>query len=220
VDNDKITAGPTPVTGRRRKRSTILWFAFLAIGLLMGAVWATGFAVSTSANGADNNAVDVPGTDNVADASASPYAGLVTSPENLTVAWDGLWGVIGQDVAMYEVDLSGEAALDNFYIEVYADPIADDWSVQQYAFHRFDNPATCGAATDLTALVPDESHTMAVTDEDAFVSFDSLPGGAVYCIGIEAIAQADDETGTFLRRPNEAAFPTPTNFTGIVNEQA
>jgi hypothetical protein len=213
------TAGETPVTGRRRKRSTIMWLAFLVIGLAMGSVWATGFSVSGSANGADNAAVDVPGTDNVADASTSPYAGLITNPEDLTVDWNGLWGVVGGDVAMYEVDLSGEAALDNFYVEIYVDSTATDWSVQQYQFHRFDDPATCGAATDLTALAPDESQTMAVTDEDAFVSFDALPGGAVYCFGIEAIAQADNETGTFLRRPDETTFPTPTQFTGIVNEQ-
>jgi len=212
-------AGAAPVPSRRRKRSTLLWFAFLAIGLAMGAVWATGFSVSQSANGADNEAIDVPGTNNVADASPSPYAALITNPEDLTVDWNGLWGFVAQDIAMYQVDLSGQAALDNFYVEIYVDSTDDDWSVQQYAFHRFDNPLDCAAGTDLTSLVPDESLTMAITDEDAFVSFDSLPGGATYCFGIEAIAQADDETGTFLRRPDAGVFPTATQFTGVVNEQ-
>jgi len=87
----------------------VLWFAFLAIGLLLGTVWATGFSVSNSANGADNASNRVDGTAHANPNIPSPYASLVTNPEDLTVDWDGFWGVVGADTAMYEVDLSAAA---------------------------------------------------------------------------------------------------------------
>jgi hypothetical protein len=82
-----ITAG-----GRRSRRRLALWLAFGAVGLSMGAVWATGLA--TFSSGAGTAGVDpivTPGSP----ASATNYLTSAVTPDttNWTVTWNGLWGL-------------------------------------------------------------------------------------------------------------------------------
>ena len=62
---------------------------------------------------------------------------------------------------------------------------------------------------------------MNITSQDAEATFASLPGGAVYCVGVaDATPQANDTNGTFLRRPTGTATPVMPNFIASVNRSA
>jgi len=172
--------------------------------------------VSNSANGADNASVRVDGTPHLNPNIPSPYAGLITNPENLTVDWNGFWGVLNNDTAMYKVDLS-TAAAGTYYSEVLVKTTGTDWDAQQYKFELFMDAATCDAATVLPLATDPEfvqAINMNVTTQDSYVSFANLSNGHVYCIGVRAINPAEDNTGTFLRRPNDATFPTAATLPG------
>jgi hypothetical protein len=216
------TNDPAGAASRTRPGRAALWIGFAITGLLLGSVWATGFSVSNASNGADNASVRVDGTPHANANIASPYASAMTNPEDLTVDWNGFWGVVAADTAMYKVDLSGVAA-GTYYAEVLVKSTDTDWDSQQYKFELFEDAATCDAATALPQSTDPEfveAINMNVTTEDSYVSFDGLANGHVYCIGLRTIDPASDETGTFLRRPNDASFPTATTFTGLVNRSA
>jgi hypothetical protein len=225
VDNSRITQSATgeapAATGRRRRRS-VLWISFLGAGLLLSTVWATGFADSNSTNGADNASVRVDGTPHAAVTVDSPYKTLITNPEDLSVDWNGYWGVLAQNTAMYAIDLSahdgpGGTDVGTYFAEVLVKNTAADWDTQQYKVELFTD-VTCSAAN--LGVASTTFHLLNVTKEDSYVSFPGLTTGHTYCIGVKATPQASEMTATFLRRGDDTVFPTATTFVGVLNRSA
>jgi len=232
VDNSRITQSATgeapAATGRRRRRS-VLWISFLGAGLLLSTVWATGFGTSQSdtSNGTNAASVVVDGTPHTLDYYHSPYEGLVSSPEQLQVGWNGYWGTVLADTSMFKIDMSG-ATVDGagtYYIEVMVkNPIGQNWDAQQYRITLFTDTVCDGTeAVPTSGASFKGDRLLNVTTQDSYVSFQGLTKnttGEVYCVGVHNINPAQDDQGTFLRRPNLAAFPTATLFTALVNRSS
>ena len=196
----------------------VAWAAFGATGILLGSVWAFGFSTSSGTVGTANvDGTLVPGS--AGSTTVSEYVSKVSNPEDLAVSWDGSWGVLADDTSMFMVDLTDFAG-ETFYIEVYSRGVPSGWSTLQLKFANLTHADTtsCTAAADFTGAV--STAVMPITASDAQVTFDNLAGGSVYCIGVDsATPRADDITGTFLRRPDDAA-PNVPSFTAVVNRSA
>lgn len=207
-------------TRRSKRRRTRSWLAFGLVGLIMGAVWAVGFATSTAT-------VDVAGATAAPPIFGSPnpgatpsqYAGLVTENTALTIGFQGSWGKIDADTPMFDVDLTAETG--TYFVVVYIDNNATGWAVLQLEFRQVNK--TCAAAVPADWAAPAATSVMVVETEDAWAVFPSLASGvgADYCIGIQAITpQADDETGTYIRRPSTSSTPTAPVFVALLNRSA
>ena len=201
-------------TRSRRRRRSLTWLAFGLVGLIMGAVWAVGLATSTSAIGSTATATQIFGTAPPA-AGTSQYAGLVTAEAPpLTIAFAGTWGKIDADTPMFEVDLTGQTG--TYFVAVYLNNNVTDWSVLNLKFLQVDTDCT---APDWTT--PAATSVMVVETEDAWAVFPSLAAGATYCFGIEAITpKANDETGTYIRKPSPGSSPTAPVFVAMLNRSA
>ena len=229
---------------RRTRRRLGVWGAFLLVGLLLGTIYATGFATTggrTDALGsrvatANNN---TPGGNR----DTSALATLIRSNGALTYTWTGRWGSVGSFV-MYEADLTSfDDPGDLFFAEVLlTDPQPSGFSDLQLQFRlapdTADTIAGC-ATTDLndTYSRPDNYRVMIFDAEDAQVTFSTLdgadpgtglPGGAKYCIGVFAYtdppSSGKDTGGTFIRKSTTGGtfsdgddYPT---FVGTLNRMA
>jgi hypothetical protein len=215
---EETLAHIAPSNGRTRRR-LIAWAIFGATGVLLGSVWAFGFSTSSGTVGtANTTAALVAGT--AGSTSTSPYAGTITNPEDLAVTWDGNWGVLAADTTMFKVDLLAYPNTQTFFVEVYSRGVPTGWTTLQLKFANLtqDDGLACDATDDFTGAA--STQVMPVTNSDAQVTFSGLAGGKVYCVGIDsATPRADDITGTFLRRPGDAAPDVPS-FTAMVNRSA
>jgi len=202
-------------TRSRRRRRSLTWLAFGLVGLIMGAVWAVGLATSTSALGSTATATQVFGTPPVA-AGTSQYATLVTAKTSLTIAFAGTWGKIDTDTAMFEVNLTAQTG--TYFVALYLDNNATGWSALNLKFLQVD---TACSSADFSS--PIASSVMVVETEDAWAVFPTLAsgGGKTYCFGIEAITpKANDETGTYIRKPSPGSSPTAPVFVALLNRSA
>ena len=199
---------------RRRRRGNRLaaWLVFGLLGLMMGVVWAAGFASSSATVNTAADADPVFGTASSA-APSSEYSGLVAENTALTIDLDGNWGRIAADTPMFDVDLTGVTG--TFFIDVVLANTPDGWSALQLEFVQFNS--TCGAVADWSA--PDATSVMVVETVDSYATFSGLPGGGSACIGIEATAKANDQSGTFIRSA-PGATPTAPEFVAILNRSA
>src|SRR3954447_5078735 len=77
-------------TARRSRRRLAAWLSFAALGVAMGAVWATGFASIGGATGTTNGSPAV--TSGGASAPTDALAGVMAAGSPLTVNWTGRWG--------------------------------------------------------------------------------------------------------------------------------
>lgn len=224
---------------RRRKRTRrrlAAWGAFLLLGLMLGAIYATGFA---TIGGAVGEATD-PETNKSEPALNEDGAELAEQIEpvtaNLSYEWAGRWGSIAS-AAMYEIDLTEFEAAESFFSEVVLlDPPSGFSDLQlQLRIAKLAAPATesC-AANGVTALegTAESNYRVMVFDtDDAQVTFSGMAGGtegldgeAEYCIGIVDYAgppaAGKDEGGTFIRKakagPDASEVEEPT-FVGTLN---
>jgi hypothetical protein len=204
-------------TRSRRRRRSLTWLAFGLVGLIMGAVWAVGLATSTSAIGSTATATQIFGTAPPA-AGTSQYAGLVTAEAPpLTISFAGTWGKIDADTPMFEVNLTAQTG--TYFVAVYLNNNVTDWSVLNLKFLQVDK--TCAAAIPADWASPAATSVMVVETEDAWAVFPSLASGSTYCFGIEAITpKANDETGTYIRKPSPGSSPTAPVFVAMLNRSA
>jgi hypothetical protein len=201
---------PTSTPRSRPRRRLAAWLAFGAIGLATGAVWATGFASFTGANG--TTAVSPAVTKSDAVAEPSLLANTVTADAvPLAYNWVGRWGSIAADKLMFTVDLSTLPAGNDYNVAVLLTntSLLTGWASMQLELERVDIAAsgTCDP-TDFNGAT--NAQLLNFDDEDAGVYWNTLPGNAVYCIGLAA-SPGDDIAGTFLRSAQDAnptAFPT------------
>jgi hypothetical protein len=202
----------------RRRRRTMAWALFGLIGLLMGVIWAVGFATSTAVidGTIEENAAKVFGTPPGA-APTSEYDGLIAADTPLTIGFKGTWGKIPSDTPMFNVDLTGQSA-GTFFTTVYLTNNPTGWSALQIEFRQVN--LACSATTASDWASPDATSVMVVETEDAYATFNSLAPGGDYCIGVQATPKADDPNGTFMRRPSAATNPVAPEFAATLNRSA
>lgn len=191
------------VATRRRRRLT-LWGAFALLGIMLGAVWAAGFASvdgqAGTTQGSDPVALE-PGTD-----SSSTLAGAVTGSGTFDIDWKGRKGAVA-DQNLFEVDLSGKTG--TYFLEVAQTEDLDNagWTTLQLGLRSVAKASGSCADSDMNSSGTDKA--LVVETTDASVTFNGLAGGSKYCVGLPD--GADDANGTFLRRKN-ASPSTPSAY--------
>jgi hypothetical protein len=207
----KGAVSSTPTSSKSRKRLAA-WLAFGAAGLATGAVWASGFATATGANGTTGESPAMAKT--APTPATSALATTVSRVNDLSFDWDGRWGSLAANTIMFKVDLTGSQFNGKTYnvaVLLANTSTLTGWASLQLEFSRADKLAggSCAAA-DLTGSP--HSALLNVDDQDAGVYWNALAGDAVYCVGVEA-STGDDAAGTFLRAAQDTA---PTGFPSFI----
>jgi hypothetical protein len=189
---------------RRSRRRLAAWLGFAAAGIATGAVWATGFASIGGATGTD---VASPVLAPSAPGDVAPdLAAAITPGSAFTVNWSGRWGSVA-DTNFFTVDLSSKPNTEFYNIAFLLtnDISSAGWSSLQLKVEAFDRASGACDPADFDGAQRPE--IMAFEAQDAGVYWNNLPGGDIYCIGINA-SDGQDSAGTFLRRADESADPT------------
>jgi hypothetical protein len=201
-------SSPASSSARRHRRRLTAWAAFGAVGLATGAVWASGFA---SVSGANGTTVISPALTKTAPTPAtSALASKATAVTPLAFDWQGRWGSIAADTVMFKVDLSGAAFAGKTYnLAVLLANTSDmrGWASMQLELERVDVAAS-GSCTASAFDGTQNNQLLNFDDEDAGVYWNAVPGDAVYCLGLAA-SPGDDNAGTFLRAAQDLP---PTHF--------
>ena len=223
TDNLAVQAGDLemsrPTTGNRKGRRRLLtWIAFGLFGLITGVIWAVGIATSSATVDVAGAAAapQVFGTASGA-APASVYVGLVAEDTALTIDFIGSWGVVDADTAMFDVDLSAQSG--TFFTEVYLTNNPTGWAALQLEFRQVNKACTDPTLAAADWASPDAASVMVIESEDAYAIFGSLAGGGNFCLGIQAISKANDQNGTFIRRPSGGS-PVAPAFAAVLNRSA
>ncbi len=203
----------TSTSGRNRRRIAA-WLAFAVLGVSMGAVWATGFASIGGATGTDspNAALVTPSSpgDQVANLS-----GLATAGSAFTVNWAGRWGAVA-DTNFFTVDLSSKPNTETYNIAMLVtnDISSANWTTLQLKVEAVDRASGACVASDFDGTNRPEIMTIDAVDAGAY--WNGLPGGDIYCIGVNA-SDGTDPLGTFIRRADETNDPSvyPTFVTTV-----
>ncbi len=194
----------------RSRRRLAAWLAFGAAGLATGAVWATGFASVSGANGTTAGSPAL--TKTAPTTGTSALASTTTSVTPLAFDWQGRWGSIAADTVMFKVDLSGAAFAGKTYnvaLLLTNTSVLTGWASMQLEVERVDVAAS-GSCTAGDLDGTNNPQLLNFDDEDAGVYWNALAGDAVYCVGV-ASSPGDDVGGTFLRSAQDTpptAFPT------------
>jgi hypothetical protein len=205
---------------RRRARSRRrlgLWGAFLLVGLLLGAVYATGFAEVGGKSGTLSEPAAFGGSP-AANEDGSELSNLIAVPggESLTYDWAGRWGSVESQV-MYEMDLTSFEAGNLFYAEVMLANVPSGFSSLQLQLRMASAAGSSCAVSDLEAAAASDYRVMTFDTADSQVTFagmggatTGLAGNAVYCIGVvDYPGSGKDTGGTFIRKKEKGG-----SFTG------
>ena len=196
---------------RKSSRGRIAaWLAFGAVGLATGAVWASGFASGSGANG--TTAVSPALTKTAPTTATSALSGTTTAITPLSFDWQGRWGSIAAKTVMFKIDLSGsDYAGKTYNLALLLANTSDmsGWASMQLKLERVDVAAS-GSCVAGAFDGTQHPKVLNFDDEDAGVYWNGVAGDAVYCLGVNAAA-GDDVAGTFLRAAQDTpptAFPT------------
>lgn len=205
---------------RRGRRRLTVWGAFLLFGLLLGAIYATGFAETKGKDGTLANPAKVNGKAAADENSAELKEELTTVTSELKYNWAGRWGSIDTAV-MYQADLGLFTTGEKFFSEVVLTNTPTEFSDLQLQLRiaKIESAKTCSAdgvaALESSAAgggaVSTNKRVMVFDAADAQVTFsgmegtlEGLLGGSKYCIGIVnytgAPAAGKDTGGTFIRK--------------------
>ncbi len=242
---DDVTSGTKPRAWRRR---SVFWGIFGAVGIIMGAAYATGFA-STNNTSADTHAGEAT---QLFGAPAAPnpsqYANMVAATTPLALDFDGNYATIAANTVLFTVDLTqndpyGNALTGTYYTDVVLSNWnalgltggTPQWDTLDLKFLAVECDAGFSAWTPAGANGPTQASTQMHVDRvDAHVTFSGMAAGHKYCIGL-APASATTEAavlqaasggtvdGTVMFRPNAApgaALPTAPQFAATVNRSA
>jgi len=207
---DAVSSIPSSPARKSSRGRLAAWLAFGAVGLATGAVWASGFASGTGANGA--TAISQALTKTAPSTATSALASTTTAVTPLAFDWQGRWGSIAADTVMFKVDLSGAAFAGKTYnlaVLLANTSNMSGWASMQLKLERVDVAAagSCAASAFDGTQHP---KLLNFDDEDAGVYWNGVAGDAVYCVGVNAAA-GDDAAGTFLRAAQDTpptAWPT------------
>jgi hypothetical protein len=204
-------------SGRRSRRRLVIWLTFAFVGILMGAVWATGFA--TIGGTKDPGSTGSPALRSAGGApQSSALAGTATPGSNLTVTWAGRWGSTAA-TSFYTVNLNSLPAVNNYNVAMLLtggfDPTAAGWESMQLKVELKDVTSS-GDCSDPSVFDGSNAHVMYLDNQDAGVYWPALAGGTTYCIGIEA-SNGQDTTGTFLRSATDTVPTVYPSFVATVD---
>jgi hypothetical protein len=241
---DDATSGMKP----RWRRRSVFWALFGAVGIIMGAAYATGFA-SSSGTSNDTNAGEAT---QLFGAPAAPnpsqYANMISATTPLALDFDGNYGTIAADTVLFTVDLTHADPYNNALAGTYyTDVVLTNWSALgltggspawdtlDLKFLAVECDAGFSAWTPAGADGPTQASVQMHVDRvDAHVTFSGMAHGHKYCIGL-APASATTEAavlqaasggvvdGTVLFRPNAAptaTVPAAPQFAATVNRSA
>jgi hypothetical protein len=217
--SDRSTIAP-----RRSRRRLAIWLGFAVLGISMGAVWATGFATFSGGGNTPGPPADSPVVTPGSPLNAvnPPLTGLVTAGAPWTVAWTGDWGSTPK-AWFFEIDLSGQPVTANYNIAMLLTN-GHDMSGAQHPWQELQlktvlqstvDPTKCDAA-DFTGG-DSNAHLFSFASEDAGVYWNSVAGGKVWCIGIEAATPPYNGSGTFLRSTDGTPPDVYPTFVATVN---
>ncbi len=217
---------------RRSRRRVALWLGFAALGISMGAVWATGFATFNGGSNGTTGASPVvtPGSPT----TSNPLSSKVTANAAAwSVNWTGDWGSTSDDW-FFQVDLTGQPAGAHYNVAMLLtngsamSSATNKWqTLQLKAELRQAAGASCassdfGSAGGLARVFSFDSEDSAVywNDSDGDVTTaGGITGGGTHpwCIGIEAASPPYDGTGTFLRSASSTPPDVYPQFVATVN---
>jgi hypothetical protein len=205
----------TGKTARRGRRRLIAWLTFAALGIVMGAVWATGFASIGGAQGSTAGSPAV--TSGGASDHTNALAGVVTAGSPLTVDWTGRWGSTAA-TNFFKVDLDSKPATQTFNAAMLLtnDISTFGWESLELKLELKDVGAggSCTPATDFDGT--QNPKVMVFDTRDAGVYWNALAGGSTYCIGLAA-SNGQDTSGTFLRSASDTPPTGYPAFTATVD---
>ncbi|MGI8631664.1 MAG: hypothetical protein ACR2NA_03850 [Solirubrobacterales bacterium] len=176
------------------------------MGVALGAIWATGFASVTGSGANEASSEDLSFASPPASSASSSGSSAAASAEDaFEVEWKGRDGKIAADQKFFHIDLDGETAADEFFVEVAQSNDTSDtgWTVLQLKVELVATTAANCSAVDLSGT--GTTRVLNMDTQGAFVSFSSLAGGTNYCVGIESIGLANNTNGTFLKREDKAS---------------
>lgn len=223
---DPSDADPQALAERRRQKSrrrAALWGAFLLLGLALGTIYATGFAETGGTNATPTD--PTANTNSPGDDEDDSALDLGQPNANITYNWAGRWGSVS-NAALYEADLTGITG--DYFIGVYLTNQPGGFSDLQLQFRIADVGlgGTCDGTAIDNATDTDDHRVMIFDNNDAQITFSGmngapggLPGNTIYCVGVaNYTGNGKDTGGTFIRRSNPNAVPTPTpTFVGTLN---
>lgn len=216
---------------RRSRRRLAIWLGFAALGISMGAVWATGFA--TFSGGSNGSATASPIVTPASPTTANPLSSTVTAATGWTVTWSGEWGSTPA-FSFFQVDLTGQPATSHYNLAMLLtngsamSAATNKWQTLQLKTElRQAAGASCaasdfGSSGGIARVFAFDSNDSGVywNDGDADVtSAGGITGGGTHpwCIGIEAAAPPYDGTGTFLRSASTTPPDVYPDFVATVN---
>ena len=192
---DAVSSIPSPPVRRSSRGRIAAWLAFGAVGLATGAVWASGFASGTGANG--TTAISRALTKTAPTTATSALSGTTTAVTPPAFDWQGRWGSIAAKTVMFKVDLSGsDYAGKTYNIALLLANTSDmsGWASMQLKLERVDVAAggSCVAGAFDGTQHPE---VLSFDDEYAVVYWNGVKVDDEYCIGVN-ITACDDDTGT------------------------
>jgi hypothetical protein len=197
------TASSAP---RRSRRRLTAWLAFAAVGVTMGAVWATGFETVGGQAGANTSSPAL--TSSNPAMHTADLNGLVAAGSPLTVDWAGRWGSTSA-TKFFTIDLTGQSASNNYNVAMLLtnDISGAGWTTLQLKLELQDVGSGTCSASDFDGTGTNK--LMAFDSQDAGAYWNGLAGGKRYCIGVaQSNDPADDMSGTFLRRDSDTVDPS------------
>jgi hypothetical protein len=204
----------SPRSGRRSRRRLIAWLTFALVGILMGAIWATGFASIGGATGTTNSSPAV--TAGASSAHSSALAGKVSAVSPLTVDWTGRWGSIASDEKFFKVDLTGLTGTFNVAMLLSNDISTGGWETLQL---NVENVQLASGTADCSTAAFDgtqQNKVMVFDSLDAGVYWNGLAGDKVYCLGVHT-SNGQDTSGTFLRSATDSPPTVYPSFIATVD---
>jgi hypothetical protein len=191
---------------RRSRRRLAIWSVFAALGISMGAVWATGFASIGGANG--SSSASPPITSTSGSTTTADLAGLVTAGNAMQVDWAGYWGSTPART-MFTVDLTSKSSgTYNAALLLTNDISGHGWDTLQVKFELHDDGTAAGSCADSDIDGSGDTEVMVFDRQDAAAYWTGLAAGHRYCIGVPAAsAPPADQSGTFIRRSSDTVAP-------------
>ena len=189
-----------------------MWGSFLALGLMLGGVYASGFATTGGAIGTANGAGQAFGNPG-ANEDPAQLAENVSSAGQLRWNWHGSWGSLDSQV-MYKIDLDSLPASSDYFSSVMLTERPTGFADLQLQLRlaEVDAGGSCTPAA-LNGAGAGDSRVMQFGSADAQVTFsgrnganNGLPGGTTYCVGVADYPGAgSDPGGTFIRKAGAGA---------------
>jgi hypothetical protein len=204
-----VSSIPSPASRKSSRGRLAAWLAFGAVGLATGAVWASGFGSATAANGTPGLTPALAKT--APTIATNDLAGTVSKISDLTYDWQGRWGKVSADTTIFKVDLSALSASNHYNLALLVanTSLLTGWASTQLQVERIDVAASGDCTGVDYTKAGANADILHFNDQDSGVYWSTVPGHAVYCIGV-ASSPGDDDTGTFLRAAQDTpptAFP-------------